>query len=152
MLNKTWFVLNLLLDVTNIFIDTGYSDRGPQGGSRPSNDRWDSRSNRGNYGQFNDETGGNREWSRSASTRTYSNKPPLRATPPDRKPFPDESFQKDAPPPGMQIWHSIHMPQILYYIYLKQILLHLYYFYLIIFNDYFRHFWKETFGAETKNC
>lgn len=101
LLNKTWFVLNLLLDVTNIFIDTGYSDRGPQGGSRPSNDRWDSRSNRGNYGQFNDETGGNREWSRSASTRTYSNKPPLRATAPDRKPFPDESFQKDAPPPGM---------------------------------------------------
>lgn len=81
-------------------LDAGYGDRGPQGGSRQSNDRWDSRSNRGNYGQFNDDTGGNREWSRSASSRSYSNKPPLR-TGPDRKPFPDDSYQKDAPLPGV---------------------------------------------------
>lgn len=79
-----------------------YSDRGPPGGSRQTNDRWDSRSNRGNYGQFNDETGGgNRDWSRSAPTRAYtSNKPPLRGPGTlDRKPFPDETFEKDAPPP-----------------------------------------------------
>ncbi|XP_072760916.1 eukaryotic translation initiation factor 4H isoform X1 [Anoplolepis gracilipes] len=76
-----------------------YGDRGPHGGSRQSNDRWDSRSNRGNYGQFNDDTAGNREWSRSSSTRSYSNKPPLRSGAADRKPFPDELYPKDAPPP-----------------------------------------------------
>ncbi|XP_071637903.1 eukaryotic translation initiation factor 4H isoform X1 [Temnothorax longispinosus] len=78
-----------------------YSDRGPRdGGSRQGNDRWDSRSNRGNYGQFNDDTGGNRDWARSTSSRSYTNKPPLRGTGPglDRKPFPDD-FPKDAPPP-----------------------------------------------------
>ncbi|CAL1682894.1 unnamed protein product [Lasius platythorax] len=73
----------------------GFSDRG----SRQGNDRWDSRTNRGNYGQFNDDTGGNRDWSRSAPSRSYSNKPPLRGTGPDRKPFPDEPYQKDIPPP-----------------------------------------------------
>ncbi|XP_011866332.1 PREDICTED: eukaryotic translation initiation factor 4H-like isoform X2 [Vollenhovia emeryi] len=74
-----------------------YSDRGPQGGSRQGNDRWD-RSNRGNYGQFNDDTGGNRDWSRSTSSRSYTNKPPLRGSGSDRKPFPEETF-KDVPPP-----------------------------------------------------
>ncbi|XP_011697819.1 PREDICTED: eukaryotic translation initiation factor 4H-like isoform X2 [Wasmannia auropunctata] len=75
-----------------------YSDRGPQGG-RQGNDRWDSRSNRGNYGQFNDDTGGNRDWSRSTSGRSYTNKPPLRGTGPERKPFQEDPYQKDAPPP-----------------------------------------------------
>jgi len=73
-----------------------YSDRGPPGGSRQGgNDRWD-RSNRGNYGQFNDDTGGNRDWPRTGtSSRTYTNKPPLRASGSDRKPF-DEPFLKEA--------------------------------------------------------
>lgn len=73
----------------------GYSERGPQGGSRQGNDRWESRSNRGNYGQFNEDAG-NRDWSRSASSRSYSNKPPLRGN--DRKSFHEELYQKDAPP------------------------------------------------------
>ncbi|XP_018340218.1 PREDICTED: eukaryotic translation initiation factor 4H-like isoform X2 [Trachymyrmex septentrionalis] len=76
-----------------------YSDRGPHGGSRQGNDRWDSRSNRGNYGQFNDDTGGNRDWSRSTSSRSYTNKPPLRGSGSDRKPFPEDPYNKDAPPP-----------------------------------------------------
>ncbi|KAG5325672.1 IF4H factor, partial [Pseudoatta argentina] len=76
-----------------------YSDRGPHGGSRQGNDRWDSRSNRGNYGQFNDDTGGNRDWSRSTSSRSYTNKPPLRGSAPERKPFPEDPYHKDAPPP-----------------------------------------------------
>ncbi|XP_036148322.1 eukaryotic translation initiation factor 4H isoform X2 [Monomorium pharaonis] len=70
-----------------------YSDRG----SRQGNDRWDSRSNRGNYGQFNDDTGGNRDWSRSTSSRAYTNKPPIRGIGPDRRPLDD--YAKDAPPP-----------------------------------------------------
>jgi hypothetical protein len=83
---------------------TGYGDRGPHGGSRQGNDRWDSRSNRGNYGQFNEDAGGgNRDWSRSASSRSYSNKPPLRGSGPDRKSYHEDLYQKDAPPPGMRI-------------------------------------------------
>ncbi|EZA51441.1 Eukaryotic translation initiation factor 4H [Ooceraea biroi] len=75
-----------------------YSDRGQHAGSRQGNDRWDSRSNRGNYGQFNED--GNRDWSRSASSRSYSNKPPVRGSGgPDRKSYHEELYQKDAPPP-----------------------------------------------------
>lgn len=92
----------------------GFSDRG----SRQGNDRWDSRTNRGNYGQFNDDTGGNRDWSRSAPSRSYSNKPPLRGTGPDRKPFQDEPYQKDTPPPGRYgiMYIHIHATKILHYI------------------------------------
>ncbi|KAL0130923.1 hypothetical protein PUN28_002486 [Cardiocondyla obscurior] len=78
---------------------SGYSDRGPYGGSRQGNDRWDSRSNRGNYGQFNDDTGGSRDWQRSTSSRSFSNKPPLRGSGPERKPFYEDPYQKDAAVP-----------------------------------------------------
>ncbi|KAF7388134.1 hypothetical protein HZH66_010901 [Vespula vulgaris] len=78
----------------------GYNDRGPQGGGRQGSG-WDSRGNRGNYGQFNDDSsGGSREWSRTTS-RSYSNRPPPppRGMGSDRKPFHDEPDLKD-PPPG----------------------------------------------------
>ncbi|KAF7390209.1 hypothetical protein HZH68_012066 [Vespula germanica] len=81
-------------------IYTRYNDRGPQGGGRQGSG-WDSRGNRGNYGQFNDDSsGGSREWSRTTS-RSYSNRPPPppRGMGSDRKPFHDEPDLKD-PPPG----------------------------------------------------
>lgn len=88
---------------------TGYNDRGSHGASRQTGDRWESRSNRGNYGQFNEESGGNRDWSRSASSRSYSNKPPLRGTS-DKKY--DDPYYKDAAPPGTA--HVLMTQELLY--------------------------------------
>ncbi|KAK2581167.1 hypothetical protein KPH14_007974 [Odynerus spinipes] len=77
--------------------DFGYSDRGPHGGGRQGTG-WDSRSNRGNYGQFNeDSSGGSREWPRDASRSYGTRPPPARGAGPERK-FQDEAYQKDPPP------------------------------------------------------
>ncbi|XP_076236838.1 eukaryotic translation initiation factor 4H1 isoform X6 [Calliopsis andreniformis] len=54
----------------------GYSDRSQQGGRQG---------------------GGSRDWPRSASSRSYGNRPPARGTGPDRR-YPDESFNKDPTP------------------------------------------------------
>ncbi|KAF3421962.1 hypothetical protein E2986_00121 [Frieseomelitta varia] len=72
----------------------GQSHAGRQGST------WDMRGNRGNYTQFNDDTGGgSREWSRNASSRSYGTRPPPpRGTGSERKPFHDEPFHKDPPP------------------------------------------------------
>ncbi|XP_043504443.1 eukaryotic translation initiation factor 4H-like isoform X2 [Polistes fuscatus] len=74
----------------------GYNDRGPGGGGGGrQGSGWDSRNNRGNYGQFNDDSsGGSREWSRTAS-RSYSGRPMSRGMGSDHKPFNDESDLKD---------------------------------------------------------
>lgn len=66
------------------------------------------RGNRGNYSQFNDDTGGgSREWSRNASSRSYGTRPPPpRGTGSERKPFHDEPFHKD-PPPGLFIYKYV---------------------------------------------
>lgn len=82
----------------NIYFNIGYNDRSSHGSSRQGSG-WDSRGNRGNYGQFNEDPGsGSRDWSRSASSRSYGNRPSLRGSGSDRKPF-DEPY-KD-PLPGM---------------------------------------------------
>ncbi|XP_066597469.1 eukaryotic translation initiation factor 4H-like isoform X2 [Prorops nasuta] len=78
--------------------DRGPQDRGRQGSSWDS--RGDSRGNRGNYGQFNDDSGsGGRDWSRSGGggvgARSYGRLPPRGG--PDRKY--DDSYQKDPPAP-----------------------------------------------------
>ncbi|XP_032677034.1 eukaryotic translation initiation factor 4H-like isoform X2 [Odontomachus brunneus] len=76
--------------------DFGYSDRSSHGSSRQGSG-WDSRGNRGNYGQFNeDPSSGSRDWSRSASTRSYSNRP-FRGSGSDRKPFHDEPYKDPLP-------------------------------------------------------
>ncbi|XP_014611151.1 PREDICTED: eukaryotic translation initiation factor 4H isoform X1 [Polistes canadensis] len=77
-------------------IYTRYNDRGPGGGGGGrQGSGWDSRNNRGNYGQFNDDSsGGSREWSRTAS-RSYSGRPMSRGMGSDYKPFNDESDLKD---------------------------------------------------------
>ncbi|XP_076236806.1 eukaryotic translation initiation factor 4H1 isoform X2 [Calliopsis andreniformis] len=74
----------------------GYSDRSQQGGRQGNT--WDMKGNRGNYNQFSDDAGGgSRDWPRSASSRSYGNRPPARGTGPDRR-YPDESFNKDPTP------------------------------------------------------
>lgn len=79
------------------FTGGGYSDRGQYGNRQGS--IWDMRGNRGNYSQFNDETGGgSRDWSRNALSRSYGNRPPSRGTGLERKPYPEEMYNKDLPP------------------------------------------------------
>lgn len=71
-----------------------------QGHAGRQGSTWDMRGNRGNYSQFNDDTGGgSREWARNASSRSYGTRPPPpRGTGSERKPFHDEPFHKDPPP------------------------------------------------------
>ncbi|XP_033192900.1 eukaryotic translation initiation factor 4H1 isoform X2 [Bombus vancouverensis nearcticus] len=78
----------------------GYVGQGQgQGHAGRQGSTWDMRGNRGNYSQFNDDTGGgSREWPRNASSKSYGNRPPPRGTGPERKPFHDEPFHKDPPP------------------------------------------------------
>nr|XP_033331373.1 eukaryotic translation initiation factor 4H-like [Megalopta genalis] len=78
----------------------GYSDRGQHGG-RQSNS-WDMRGSRGSTNsQFNDDTsGGSRDWPRGGvpPPSGYGTRPPTRVRGTERKPFPDEMYNKDPPP------------------------------------------------------
>ncbi|XP_078050054.1 eukaryotic translation initiation factor 4H1 [Augochlora pura] len=80
----------------------GYSDRGDRGGGRQGNS-WEMRGSRGSSSsQFNDDaSGGNRDWARGGvpPPSGYGTRPPptrLRGT--ERKPFPDEMYNKEPPP------------------------------------------------------
>ncbi|XP_076642332.1 eukaryotic translation initiation factor 4H1 [Halictus rubicundus] len=77
---------------------SGYSD---DYGSRQGYS-WDARGSRGGgNSQFNEDTsGGSRgDWARSVPPSAYGTKPPpTRARPTERKPFPEEMFNKDPPP------------------------------------------------------
>lgn len=83
----------------------GYSDKGLHvgGGSGGPSGRpgtgWDTRSNRGNYGQFDGDpgSGGSKEWARSGAPRSYGSRPPLRGTGPERKSYHDDAYYNEPP-------------------------------------------------------
>ncbi|XP_076278918.1 eukaryotic translation initiation factor 4H-like [Lasioglossum baleicum] len=79
----------------------GYSDRGQQSGRQGNS--WDVRggSRGGGNSQFTEDTsGGSREWTRGVPPPTaYGTRPPsIRTRGTERKPFPEEMFNKDPPP------------------------------------------------------